>query len=169
MAKLSNFENFLIIIERYLPKNNILNSILMIIRIIPLFLITHDWNIHFKYNITYYLSYITTLPIIHKFNAKNIASILVIIIFFFIILSLIIIIKFSKQLKNYNKVSNPSLFKFTIQTIFFLNFIISPYIFMICFENYFCNPIYENNVNYKLIKHFNNECRYFGNYIIIII
>ena len=169
MAKLSNFENFLIIIERYLPKNNILNSILMIIRIIPLFLITHDWNIHFKYNITYYLSYITTLPIIHKFNAKNIASILVIIIFFFIILSLIIIIKFSKQLKNYNKVSNPSLFKFTIQTIFFLNFIISPYIFMICFENYFCNPIYENNVNYKLIKHFNNDCRDFGNYIIIII
>ena len=169
MDKISILVKILIIIERYLPKNNILNCFLLIIRIIPLFLVTHDWNIHFKYSITYYLSYITTLPIIHKFNAKNIASILVIITFFYIILNIIMIVKFFKQLKDFNKVSNPSLFKFTIKTMFFLNFIFSPYAFMICFENYFCNPIYDNNVNYKLIKNFNNDCRDFGNYMIMII
>ena len=169
MVKLTVLEKGLIIIERYLPKNNILNCFLMIIRIIPLFLITHDWNIHYKYSITYYLSYITTLPIIHKFNAKNITSILVIIIFFYIIINIIIFFKFFKQLKDFNKVSNPSFFEFSIKTMFFLNFIISPYTFMICFENYFCDPIYDNNVSYKLIKKINNDCRDFGNYIIMII
>ena len=169
MVKLTVLEKGLIIIERYLPKNNILNCFLMIIRIVPLFLITHDWNIHYKYSITYYLSYITTLPIIHKFNAKNITSILVIIIFFYIIINIIIFFKFFKQLKDLNKVSNPSFFEFSIKTMFFLNFIISPYTFMICFENYFCDPIYDNNVSYKLIKKINNDCRDFGNYIIMII
>ncbi len=79
------------------------------------------------------------------------------------------IVIFFKQLKDFNKVSNPSLFKFTIKTMFFLNFIFSPYAFMICFENYFCDPIYDNNVSYKLIKKINNDCRDFGNYIIMII
>ena len=62
-----------LIMVNYVPKHKILYILIIIMKAIPLFIITHDWNIHYKHGITYYLSLITTLPIIHKLNSQNIA------------------------------------------------------------------------------------------------
>ena len=73
MSQRNDLEKIFIFIEKSIPKNNIINGLIMYLRIIPLFLLTHDWNIQYKNSITYYISYITTLPLIHKSNAQKIS------------------------------------------------------------------------------------------------
>ena len=169
MSDTSSFEKIYIHISKYIPNNNYLNIILMSLRLIPLILITHDWNIHLEYSITYYLSYLTFLPIIHTFNSRLLALIIVLVIFIYSIINTTLIMKYFKQIKEFNKISNSKLFKFLIQIMFWVNYIFAPYNFMFCFENYFCYPIYDENVNYKLIKKYNNDCRNLKNIIIMII
>ena len=169
MSQRSYFEIICIEIEKNVPKNNILNGLLMFFRIIPLFLITHDWNIHLKYSISYYISLITSLPLIHKINAKNISLIIVLLLFIYSIINSIVYIRFLKQIKEINSITHPKFFKYGIKLMFWINFLFAPYIFMFCVENYFCDPIYDENVNYKLIKSINNNCRGFKNYFIMFI
>ena len=169
MSKFNQFEKIFIMIETSIPKNNILNGLMMFVRIIPLFLITHDWNIHYQYSISYYISLTTFLPLIHKTNAQLFSLGFILILFIYSIINIIIYVKFYKQLIDFNKISNPLFFKFGIKIMYFINFIFSPYIFMFCVENYFCEPIYDETVNYKLIKAHNNNCRDIKNILILII
>jgi hypothetical protein len=83
------------------------------------------------------------------------------ILFLFIssIINIIIYFRFYNQIKEYNRISNPKFFKIIVQIMFWVNFVFSPYNFMFCFENYFCKPIYDEKVDYKLIKNINNDCR----------
>ena len=69
MSQISDFEKIFVYVISYIPKSNIINGLIMFLRVIPLFLITHDWNIHYKNSISYYISFYTTLPLIHKLNA----------------------------------------------------------------------------------------------------
>ena len=169
MSDISYFEKIYVQILKYIPNNNYLNFLLMSLRLIPLILITHDWNIHLHYSVTYYLSYLTFLPIIHTINSQNITLIIILVLFIYSIINIFIIIKYFKQIKEFNKISNSKLFKFLIQMMYWVNYIFAPYNFMICVENYFCSPIYDENVSYKLIKKSNNNCRNLKNIIIMII
>ena len=75
MSEKNDFEKLFILVEKSLPKSNILNCLMMILRVIPLFLLTYDWNIHYHNSITYTFSYYTSLPFIHKKKCtKNIYS-----------------------------------------------------------------------------------------------
>ena len=169
MSEKSDFEKLLNQVIKNLPNNNFQNCILISLRIIPLFIITHDWNIHYKHGITYYLSLITTLPIIHKLNSQNIALFFILFLFISSIINIIIYFRFYNQIKEYNRISNPKFFKIIVQIMFWVNFVFSPYNFMFCFENYFCKPIYDEKVDYKLIKNINNDCRNTYNYIIMLV
>ena len=169
MSQLSGFEKVFVHIVKNIPKNNVLNGLLMFLRVIPLFLITHDWNIHYKNSITYYISYYTTLPIIHKKNVKNISLGIILTLFIYSIFNIFIFLKFFKQIKDYNKVSHRKFFKYGIQIIYIINFIFAPYNFMFCVENYFCDPIYDENVSYKLIKNVKKDCINPQNIVIMII
>ena len=169
MSQKNDLEKIFIYIEKNIPNNNILNGLLMVLRVIPLFLVTHDLNIHYKNSITYYISYYTLIPLIHKSNPQNISIIVVFFLFIYSILNIISFFKYFKELKEINKVSNPKFFRIIIQLMFWVNFIFAPYNFMFCTVNYFCPPIYEENESYKLIKKFNNNCRSTGNILIMII
>ena len=168
MSQRNDLEKIFIFIEKSIPKNNIINGLIMYLRIIPLFLLTHDWNIQYKNSITYYISYITTLPLIHKSNAQKISLGIVIFLFIFSLISIIFLFKLYKQYQKFHKITNPISYKIKLQIMYWINFIFSPYNFMYCFENFFCTPNYDNNVNYKLIKTYNNECRNFSNIFTII-
>ena len=52
MSQRNDLEKIFIFIEKSIPKNNIINGLIMYLRIIPLFLLTHDWNIQYKNSIT---------------------------------------------------------------------------------------------------------------------
>ena len=169
MSQKNDFEKIFIHIVRSIPNNNIINGIMMALRIIPLFLVTHDWNIHLKYSINYYVSLITTLPFIHKINAQIFSLVIVIILFIYSIINIVIYYHFFKQIKEFNKISYPKYFKIYVQIMFFINFILAPYNFMFCVENYFCSPIYDENVNYKLITKYNDNCINLKTILIMII
>ena len=62
MSQKNDLEKIFINVEKNIPNNNILNGLLMFLRVIPLFLVTHDLNIHYKNSITYYISYYTLIP-----------------------------------------------------------------------------------------------------------
>ena len=169
MSNQSEIEKLILEIEKFIPSNNNINFVLVLLRILPIFLICHDWNIHYKHSITYFISYYTTLPLIHQSNAKNIAFYLVCIFFIIAIINIIIFFKLYSQLKEYGKLIHPNLAEVNIQTMYFINFIFSPFIFMISTENYFCTPIYDKESSYKLIKGYEDDCRDYKNIIIIII
>ena len=169
MSLKNDLEKIFILVEKSLPKSNILNCLMMLLRVIPLFLVTHDWNIHYHNSITYSFSYYTTLPFIHKKNAQKISIVIISILFIYSIINIFIYLNFYKQIKEFNKISNKKIFKYGIQIMFWVNFIFAPYNFMFCTVNYFCPPIYEENESYKLIKKFNNNCRDIGNILIMII
>ena len=57
MSLKNDLEKIFILVEKSLPKSNILNCLMMLLRVIPLFLVTHDWNIHYHNSITYSFSY----------------------------------------------------------------------------------------------------------------
>ena len=137
MSQKNDFEKIFIQIVRCIPNNNILNGIMMALRIIHLFLITHDWNIHLKYSINKYISLITTLPLIHKTNAQTISLIMVIILFKYSIIYILIYLKYYNQIKELNKISHPKYFQIFVQIMFIINFILVPYNLMFCIENYF--------------------------------
>ena len=169
MSNQSEIEKVILEIEKFIPSNNNINFVLVLLRILPIFLICHDWNIHYKHSITYFISYYTTLPLIHQSNAKNIAFYLVCIFFIIAIINIIIFFKLYSQLKEYGKLIHPKLAEVNIQIMYFINFIFSPFIFMISTENYFCTPIYDKESSYKLIKGYEDDCRDYKNIIIIII
>ena len=169
MSQKNDFEKIFIHLVRSIPNNNILNGIMMTLRIIPLFLITHDWNIHLKYSINHYISFITTLPLIHKTNAQTISLIIVLFLFIYSIINIMIYFKFYNQIKELNKIAYPKYFKIYVQIMFFIHFVLAPYNFMFCIENYFCSPIYDESVNYKLITKYNNDCINLKSILIMII
>ena len=85
------------------------------------------------------------------------------------IVNLLIFLKLYNEIKQYNKTIHSNIFYINIKIIYLMNFVISPFIFMICSENFFCTPIYDVNISYKLIKTYKDDCRDFKNIFIIII
>ena len=164
-----NLERLLIMIEKCIPKNNLINGIMMLLRIFPLFLLTHDLNIHYKNSISYYFSIYTTLPLIHKTHAHYFSTGLIIFLFIFSLINIFLFFKFYRQIKEFHKITKPKFFKYTIQIIFWINFVFAPFNFMFCAENFFCTPVYDETSNYKLIKSYRNDCRNFSNIFLMII
>ena len=165
----SDFEKIILILESNIPSNYFLDLIIIILRTIPVFLVCHDWNIFYKYSITYIISYYSGLPLLHQSNAKKISFYLVLVFFILSIINLLIFLKLYNEIKQYNKTIHSNIFYINIKIIYLMNFVISPFIFMICSENFFCTPIYDVNISYKLIKTYKDDCRDFKNIFIIII
>ena len=165
----SDFEKIILILESNIPSNYFLDLIIIILRTIPVFLVCHDWNIFYKYSITYIISYYSGLPLLHQSNAKKISFYLVLVFFILSIVNLLIFLKLYNEIKQYNKTIHSNIFYINIKIIYLMNFVISPFIFMICSENFFCTPIYDVNISYKLIKTYKDDCRDFKNIFIIII
>ena len=168
MDNLNQLEKIIIIIAQNIPKNNNINLLMTLLRVMPMFLVCHDWNIHYKYSITYYISYYTGLPLFHQSKAKRISFYLISLFFVLAIINIIIFVKLYKQLREYNKINHPKIFQINIHIMYFVNFVISPFIFMICTENFFCTPVYDENMSYKLIKDYIDDCRNYTNVLTII-
>ena len=169
MDNLDELEKIISIIAKNIPNDNNINILMLLFRIMPIFLVCHDWNVHYKYSITYYISYYTALPLFHQSNAKKISFYLITLFFVLAIINIVIFLKLYNQLREYNKINHPRIFKVNIHIMYFANFVLSPFIFMICTENFFCTPVYDENISYKFIKDYKDDCRNYLNILIIII
>ena len=163
MDNLDELEKIISIIAKNIPNDNNINILMLLFRIMPIFLVCHDWNVHYKYSITYYISYYTALPLFHQSNAKKISFYLISLFFVLAIINIVIFLKLYNQLREYNKINHPRIFKVNIHIMYFANFVLSPFIFMICTENFFCTPVYDENISYKFIKDYKDDCRNYLN------
>ena len=109
------------------------------------------------------------MPLFHQSNAKKISFYLITLFFVLAIINIVIFLKLYNQLREYNKINHPRIFKVNIHIMYFANFVLSPFIFMICTENFFCTPVYDENISYKFIKDYKDDCRNYLNILIIII
>jgi hypothetical protein len=51
--KIKDKMNFYIRLSKYFPKNQFFFGFIIIMKILPLFIITHDWNISYNNGISY--------------------------------------------------------------------------------------------------------------------
>ena len=61
--KIKEKTKFFIIISKNLPKNKSFYMIMMLLKFLPLFIITHDWNISYKKGISYWMRKFTLCEI----------------------------------------------------------------------------------------------------------
>ena len=167
MQQNSNLEIIYSLYQKNIKQNNFINIVIIVSRLIPLIIITHDLNILYSNSLSYYISIITLNPIIQKGNAHKITEYSVIVIFFITLLSFFIIIYFLKKIKKFGISFHSNFLKFVIKVQFWLNFILSPYVFMLCFDNFFCSAEFDEEIDYKLIKNYKEDCRNIENIIII--
>ena len=167
MQQNNNLELIYSIYQKNLTQNNFINFIIIISRLIPVIIITHDLNILYSNSLSYYISIITLNPLIQKGNSHKISEYAVYVIFFITLLSFFIILYYIKKIKRFGISFHSRFLKYVIKIQFWLNFILSPYVFMLCFDNFFCNVEYDKEVEYKLIKKYKDDCRNIENIIIV--
>ena len=65
-------KSYLIIkITKYFPQSRLIHFINLLIKLIPIFCSTHDWNTNSKKSISHYIRYLTLATIIHTRNKKT--------------------------------------------------------------------------------------------------
>ena len=52
MSNQIEIEKIILLIEEFIPNNNNFNIIIVFLRVMPIFLVCYDWNIHYKCSIT---------------------------------------------------------------------------------------------------------------------
>ena len=156
-------------IKHHVPHNNFLSVIMVILKILPLVILTHDWNIQYTKCVSYYLSHVTLSSFFHSNNDKKASYVAtaVIIIISFVLFALMYIIY--REMKAFDKLSHKQYFKIICVIMYFFNFFFVQYIFMLIANNTVCSPIYDSNKTYKYIKDYKDDCRTMGNIVIIIV
>ena len=162
-------EHFMIKIKHHVPHDNYLNGLMVILKMLPLVILTHDWNIQFTKCFSYYLSLVTLSSFFNSNNDKNASyvAIAVIIIISLVLFALMYILY--REMKAFDKLSHKQYFKNVCVIMYFFNFFLVQYIFMLIANNSVCSAIYDSNKTYKYIKEYKDDCRTIGNIVIIIV
>ena len=122
-----NLYNTLLMVK-YVPKHKILYTLIIIMKAIPLFIITHDWNISSKKGISFYLRKV----ILSQFISSN--SLYYFYIVIVIILFLILIYAFVNQINKYFHKLIPLNLKINANIDFYVFFALNQYFFSIFIE-----------------------------------
>ena len=111
MENKHTFEHFLIKIKNYIPHNNGLAMIMCILKLFPLIIFTHDWNIQYSNCVSYFLSLITLSSTLHKPNDRTANYFLMIVISVITIILLIIMLIFYQRVKQFGKLTHKKIFR----------------------------------------------------------
>ena len=99
-------ENHFLLFTNYIPKNKILYGLFLLLKTIPLFIVTHDWNISSNKGISFYIRKITLSEFLNASSLYNfyIGFILMIFCIFIYIFIIQIILLFHKIKSIYVKI-----------------------------------------------------------------
>ena len=64
-------ENHFLLFTNYIPKNKILYGLFLLLKTIPLFIVTHDWNISSNKGISFYIRKITLSEFLNASSLYN--------------------------------------------------------------------------------------------------
>ena len=147
---------FLIKIASYFPKSKLIYFIILIIKIIPLIILTHDWNLLKKRGISQFLRkftlgqaiYISNYASSTKIKIYKAVVIMVFILFLFCLITPILIFKNYK--KNYFELTKIQIkiLKFLALCYFFVFYMVNQHLYSV-----FIEVIYEkkNNIFYYIL------------------
>jgi hypothetical protein len=155
MEKIKNEErrmSMFMQIRRNLPKNQIILYVFLIIKIIPVVVITHDWNLNYGSGISSFLNIFTLSDSLYKIKDKKFTETLIILYAIFSILPLLIFFLNYLDLKKYSKLflKNKKSIAIGSSLIFFFQFFLTNYFFSLVIENYFCQGIRDPTKTYLI-------------------
>lgn len=163
------FKNYLIKIKENLPHNNLLSIFIVLIKTIPLIILTHDWNLFYNKPFSHYISFITFMPIIDPVKHKITNQIIMGIYGLISVFTLISFIAFLKHFKEQKKIIYKKFFIFVCYVTFIFNFILAQYFYSAISASFLCNPVYDNTKSYTYIMRYEDNCRTVVNILIMII
>ena len=133
---------FYIHISKHIPKNQIIFGIILIMKFLPLFVITHDWNLSYKRGISFWIRKFTLSEVLSSSQFYYLYMIIVIILFILIFICSIAFYFFNilKQNKNLEKILT--------YILFYLFYAFNQFIYSIISEVLFNNK--KNQINNKL-------------------
>ena len=169
MENKHTFEHFLIKIKNYIPHNNGLAMIMCILKLFPLIIFTHDWNIQYSNCVSYFLSLITLSSTLHKPNDRTANYFLMIVISVITIILLIIMLIFYQRVKQFGKLTHKKIFRVICFFMYFFNFFFVQYIFMFSANIFVCPQSYDTTKEYKYISTYKDDCRTIPNIIMMVI
>ena len=117
-----------LIMVNYVPKHKILYILIIIMKAIPLFIITHDWNISSKKGISFYLRKIILSEFLSSNSLYYFYIVIVLILFF------ILIYAFVNQINKYFHKLIPLNLKIYAYIDFYIFFALNQFIFSIFIE-----------------------------------
>ena len=151
-TKQSNKLHFYISLSKTLPTSIVLDSVLIIIKLIPLFLITHDWNVSSKKGISYWIRKFILSEFISSHMTYKLYPIITIFIFFTMIFT-----NFYTHI-YYKYHQNKVLIKIHSFIVYYIYYAVNQYIYSIFIEILF------NDKN----ERFSNLLYYFLFFIVIL-
>lgn len=169
MENKHTFEHFLIKIKNYIPHNNPLAMVMCVLKLFPLIIFTHDWNIQYSNCVSYFLSLITLSDILHHQNDMTVNYIIIIVIYVITIILLILMLMFYQRVKQFGKLTHKKVFKVICFFMYFLNFFFVQYVFMFSVNIFVCPQSYDTTKEYKYISKYNDNCRTILNIIMMVI
>ena len=132
---------------------HIFTYIFNLIKLLPVFIITHDWNVIHTKGISHYLIELTLGPILYRINDRIFSIML---LTFFLLLSIvpfIFLAIYYCKFKHYSVFLFKSklLFQTCVWLIYIFPFLLNQYIFTICVFNFFMKKHHPNTNDYIFI------------------
>ena len=133
-------KSYLIIkITKYFPQSRLIHFINLLIKLIPIFCSTHDWNTNSKKSISHYIRYLTLATIIHTRNKKteNVYKVIVgILLTLALYLSISFFVLYKRFISHYRQLMEHDKFliKFYSFCYFYIYVFLSQYIYSIGIE-----------------------------------
>ena len=117
-------------------------------KLIPSFIITHDWNILHTKGISKYLFELSFGPLIHRINSVTLLIALLTLFFLLSVIPCIILIIYYHRFKKYDffLFNKRPTFNICVTILYFIPFLMSQYIFSICVEIFFLKD-HDSNFN----------------------
>ena len=84
--KIKDKMNFYIRLSKYFPKNQFFFGFIIIMKILPLFIITHDWNISYKKGISYWIRKLILCEFLYSLNEYYFYYVILMILFILILI-----------------------------------------------------------------------------------
>ena len=130
---------FYIHISSHIPKNQIIFGFILIMKYLPLFVITHDWNLSYKRGISYWIRKFTLSEVLSSSKVYYLYMVIIIILFILIFICCISFYFFNILKQNHN------LEKIVSYILFYLFYVFNQFIYSIISEVLFNHK--KNQIN----------------------
>ena len=153
MKALSQPNNLLNFLKKLRLKSiyfHIFTYIITLVKLLPLFIITHDWNIVHTNGISHYFIELTLGPILYRINNLTFSVVLLVLMLLLSLVPFIYLLVYYCKLKRYDVFlfSSKNTFKICVWLLYIIPFLLNQYIFTICVFNFFMKKHHPRTNDY---------------------